>query len=64
MARPRRVKRILNCLPSRGQEQDWSIVHAKDAGVMAAAPPIPAAKDLRAPWWKISDQGSTGSAET
>ena len=61
MARPRRVKRILNCLPSQDQEQDWSIVHAKDAGVMAAAPKIPATKDLRAPWWKISDQGSTGS---
>jgi papain like protease len=61
MARPRRVKRILNCLPSQDQEQDWSIVHAKDAGVMAAAAPIPARKDLREPWWKISDQGSTGS---
>ena len=61
MARPRRVKRILNCLPSQDQEQDWSLVHAKDAGVVAAAPPIPAAKDLRQPWWKISDQGSTGS---
>ena len=61
MARPRRVKRILNCLPSKGQEQDWFVENARDAGVMAAAPPVPAAKDLRAPWWKVSDQGSTGS---
>ena len=61
MARPRRVKRILNCLPSKGQEQDWFVEHARDASVMAAAPPVPAAKDLRAPWWKVSDQGSTGS---
>jgi Papain family cysteine protease len=61
MARPRRVKRILNCLPSQDQEQDWLVEHAKDAGVMAAAPPVPAAKDLRQAWWKISDQGSTGS---
>ena len=28
---------------------------------MAAAPPIPATKDLRATWWKVNDQGSTGS---
>jgi Papain family cysteine protease len=61
MARPRRVKRILNCLPSKDQEQDWLVEHAKDAGVMAAAPPVPAAKDLRQTWWKIADQGSTGS---
>ena len=61
MARPRRVKRILNCLPSKNQEQDWFIENAKDAGVLAAAPPVPAKKDLREPWWRISDQGSTGS---
>ncbi len=61
MARPRKVKRILNCLPSKDQEQDWFVDNAKDAGVMAAAPPVPAAKDLREPWWKIADQGSTGS---
>ena len=29
--------------------------------MVAAAPPIPATKDLRATWWKINDQGSTGS---
>ena len=28
MARRRRVKRILNCDPSRLQDQDWSIAHA------------------------------------
>ncbi len=62
MARPRRVKRVLNCLPSKDQEQDFFIEHAKDAGVMAAAPrAIPAAKDLREAWWKINDQASTGS---
>jgi hypothetical protein len=62
MARPRKVKRILNCLPSSDQEQDWEFQHAEDAGVMAAAPPIPSTKDLREPdWWKIANQGSTGS---
>jgi C1A family cysteine protease len=61
MARPRKVKRILNCLPSKDQEQDWLFEHAKDAGVIAAAPPIPSTKDLREAWWRIGDQGSTGS---
>jgi hypothetical protein len=56
------VKRILNCLPSKDQDQDWFVQHARDAGVMAAAAaPVPAKKDLRAAWWKIADQGSTGS---
>ncbi len=61
MARPRRVKRILNCLPSLGQEQDWLLDNAAEAGFMAAAPRVPASRDLREPWWKIADQGSTGS---
>jgi hypothetical protein len=62
MARPRKVKRILNCLPSPDQDEDWSFEHAADAGHLAAAPPIPTSKDLREPdWWKIGNQGSTGS---
>ena len=61
MARPRTVKRVLNCIPSKEPEKDWFFEHAKDAGIMAAAPPIPSSKDLREEWWKISDQGSTGS---
>ena len=35
--------------------------HAEDSGVLDAAPRVPAKKDLRQPWWKIHDQGSTGS---
>jgi len=61
MARPRKQKRILNCLPSRSQETDFTIAHAKDAGAITAAPAIPASKDLRELWWKVSDQGDTGS---
>lgn len=62
MARPRRVKRILNCIPSRDVERDWQLADADAAGALAAAPAaIPASKDLRAAWWKIADQGSTGS---
>lgn len=53
--------RILNCLPSREVENDWKIENARSVGIMAAALPIPPSKDLREPWWKIGDQGETGS---
>jgi len=55
------VKRILNVRPSEQTDEDWGFEHAEAADVVAAAPPIPATKDLRATWWKINDQGSTGS---
>lgn len=54
-------KRILNCLPSPKQENDWTFETALSAGLTAAPAAIPASKDLRAAWWKINDQGSTGS---
>lgn len=53
-------KYILNCEPSRKTLSDWSIEVASDAGVLAAAS-VPPSIDLRAPWWKIGDQGQTGS---
>jgi hypothetical protein len=70
MARPRRQKpktvarqkRVLNCLPSPDQDKDWILETAEAAGMAEAGPPIPASKDLRdGTWWKINDQGSTGS---
>jgi hypothetical protein len=62
MAKAKRVKRILNCIPSRETERDWGYEHADQAGLLAAAPArIPTSKDLREPWWRIADQGSTGS---
>jgi hypothetical protein len=62
MARPRRVKRILNVEPSRNTERDWRLEHARDAGVLPTTrAAIPSSKDLREDWWKIGDQGSTGS---
>ncbi len=66
MARPRKPvkqqpKRILNCVPSPQREDDWRIDTAEDAGLVAAAPQVPPRKDLRAAWWRINDQGSTGS---
>lgn len=53
--------RILNCIPSRNTETDWQPEHAIAAGVLAAAPPIPASKDLREDWWLVGDQARTGS---
>jgi C1A family cysteine protease len=63
MARPRRAKRILNVEPSRGTERDWRIEHARDSGALPRTrAAIPSSKDLREPtWWKIGDQGATGS---
>ena len=58
---PRRPKRILNCRPSEKTEDDFTFEHAAGADAVAAAATIPASKDLRAAWWKINDQGSTGS---
>ncbi len=54
-------KRILNCLPSRDVERDWRFEHALQAGLLSARAVLPPSKDLRAAWWTIGDQGSTGS---
>jgi hypothetical protein len=55
------VQRILNCVPSKETENDWRVDNAVASGILRAAAPIPTKKDLREPWWKIGDQGSTGS---
>jgi hypothetical protein len=54
------TKRILNCLPSQDTQNDWTVVNAREAGMLAAAA-VPSSKDLRENWWNIGDQGSTGS---
>ncbi|KUJ68076.1 hypothetical protein ACZ90_22680 [Streptomyces albus subsp. albus] len=49
-------------MPSRDTEQDWRPQHAVAAGLNAAPEGAgPDQVDLRAPWWNINDQGSTGS---
>jgi len=61
---PKRIlkpKRILNCLPSPERDEDWKLDTADAAGVLDAAPKIPPKKDLRQTWWRINDQGTTGS---
>jgi hypothetical protein len=60
-ARKRQPKRILNVEPSPKTEEDWTFETATEADMVMAAPSIPASKDLRATWWKVGDQGSTGS---
>jgi hypothetical protein len=55
-----KVKRILNCIPSPKTENDWQFEQALTAGVAAPVAPPPRI-DLRAGWWTIGDQGSTGS---
>jgi len=61
MPAKRPVHRILNCLPSKNTEKDWTFDNAVAA--KAAAPPgvIPESADLRESWWGIGDQGATGS---
>jgi hypothetical protein len=61
-ARTGGVVRILNCLPSPATENDWGMENAVGAALLsapAAAPP--SSVDLRETWWKINDQGSSGS---
>jgi C1A family cysteine protease len=61
MAKKRRKqKRIFNCDPSRNTQNDWQYEHAVAARAPKAGA-IPTSKDLRASWWKIGDQGATGS---
>ena len=43
-ARPKRVKRILNVVPSEKTERDWRLEHADEAGLLAAAPSVPSSE--------------------
>ena len=60
-SRKRQPKRILNVNPSPKTEEDWTFETAQEADMVMAAPSIPTSKDLRSAWWKVADQGSTGS---
>lgn len=65
-ARPQ-DNRICNVVPSRNTGNDWGIQHALMADALgaprAAAAPVtaPASVDLRASWWGIGNQLTTGS---
>jgi len=53
------LARILNCRPSAWQENDWTM--ARVSSIASQHAPLPEEVDLRADWWQIGDQGSTGS---
>lgn len=57
----KKVKRVLNIVPSTGTEQDWGLDNAVSAGMVARGMAAPPKKDLREDWWKVGDQGETGS---
>jgi hypothetical protein len=61
----RRRDRVLNCVPSLDTGRDWRPRAALPAvagdAAAAAAAALPERVDLRADWWKIGDQGQTGS---
>jgi hypothetical protein len=54
-------RRVLNVIPSRDTHKDFRFENASEAGIVSAPAALPPTRDLREPWWKINDQGSTGS---
>lgn len=59
-ARPE-AQRVCNLMPSRSTEKDWQFDHAVAAGVVTTPVAQPGGVDLRAPWWDVGNQESTGS---
>lgn len=54
-------ERILNCIPSRYQENDWLMTNAAECGLLEEPARLPPSVDLREAWWDIGNQLSTGS---
>lgn len=54
---------VLNCIPSREPQRDWSWQAALDAGTVQAlsSSALPDSVDLRSPDWTVSNQGQTGA---
>lgn len=52
---------ICNVVPSKETERDWSFGDSVAAGALTATAALPPSVDLRAAWWAINDQESTGS---
>lgn len=53
--------RICNLVPSRDTQNDWQYENALAANAVAPLAALPASVDLRAAWWDIGNQESTGS---
>lgn len=56
-------QRILNVLPSRNTQDNWTLATARSAGLIKRPRKIPEAVDLRTSkrYWKIQNQGQTGA---
>ncbi len=52
---------ICNVVPSKNTERDWSFDDSLETGALAGPLQLPPSVDLRAPWWPINNQESTGS---
>jgi len=61
VAEKKAVRRICNLVPSKNTERDWQYEVAVQSAAVAAVAAPPPSKDLRAAWWNIGDQESTGS---
>ncbi|MFN6963215.1 MAG: C1 family peptidase [Pyrinomonadaceae bacterium] len=57
----KKIKRIVNIVPSRDTQDDWRISNAVGAGVLRAPASLPSSVDLRADWWKVGEQADTGA---
>jgi len=53
--------RVCNLRPSRDTRNDWQLEQALASKAVAAHAALPPSVDLRAEWWDIGDQQSTGS---
>jgi C1A family cysteine protease len=53
--------RILNCIPSKDKQDDWKIEKAQAKGYLPKEMVVPKRVDLRKDWWKVGNQGTTGS---
>lgn len=52
---------ILNCIPSLKPEEDWTFEDAVATKSITLEAALPGSIDLREPWWKIRNQGTTGA---
>jgi hypothetical protein len=52
---------ICNVEPSKATENDWQFSDSVTSGALGLVSAIPPSVDLRAPWWTINTQESTGS---
>jgi C1A family cysteine protease len=55
------IDRILNCVPSKSIEEDWTFKNAIDADILAGPAALPPSVDLREDWWGIGDQADHGA---